>query len=240
MIEKIKKAGAFEVLQEGASWRDCDTFMREVVMKRCEERGESAVYVSPFDHRDIWEGHATMFEEVARELGKEVPDWIVCSAGGGGLFCGVVEGVKKQGWEGKTKVLVVETEGADALDLSLKKGEQVTLPGITSIATSLGAVRVGDKTWELASQGLKDGSVRNVVLSDAEAAMGCWRLLEDENLLVEAACGVNTALCYDGRLEKALGRKPRPDESVVIVVCGGSNISLEMIEEWKKEYKHLL
>lgn len=167
---------------------------------------------------------------------------IVCSAGGGGLFCGLVEGVRKQGreWEEKTKVLVVETKGADALDLSLKAGEQITLPGITSIATSLGAIRVGDRTWELASKGIKSGTVRNVVLSDAEAAMGCWKLLEDENMLVEAACGVNTALCYGDRLEKALGRKPKPEEKIVIVVCGGSNISLDIIEEWRKEYAHLL
>ncbi|KAI5358367.1 putative serine/threonine dehydratase, pyridoxal-phosphate-binding protein [Septoria linicola] len=242
MIEKIKQAGASEVIQEGASWKEADTYMREVVMRRAaEERGEDAVGVHPFDHPDIWEGHSSMIDEVRKQMpGGEVPDWVICSAGGGGLFCGVVQGVQKQGdaWS-DTRVVVVETEGADALAKSVDAGELITLPAITSIVTSLGARRVGDRTWELASQGVKSGKIRNVVLSDAEAAMGCWKLFDDENILVEAACGVNTALCYGDRLQKALSRIPRPDEKVVIVVCGGSNISTDIIEQWRKEYAHV-
>jgi L-serine/L-threonine ammonia-lyase len=31
------------------------------------------------------------------------------------------------------------------------------------------------------------------------------------------------ALCYGGRLDKALGRRVKPDEKVVIIVCGKQN-----------------
>lgn len=75
MIEKIKQAGASEVVQEGKSWKECDTYMQEVVMKEAEKRGEVAVYVSPFDHPDIWEGHSSIVDEVRRQMPcQEVPD----------------------------------------------------------------------------------------------------------------------------------------------------------------------
>lgn len=55
-------------------------------------------------------------------------------------------------------------------------------------------------------------------------------------MLVEPACGVNIALCYDGRLEKALGRKITKEMKVVIVLCGGSNVTLDMLDGWRREY----
>ena len=56
---------------------------------------------------------------------------------------------------------------------------------------------------------------------------------------MELACGVNVALCYGGRLEKALGRKVKKDEKVVIVVCGGQNVTTSMVEGWRQEFGDL-
>ncbi|KAK6390829.1 catabolic L-serine/threonine dehydratase, partial [Oleoguttula sp. CCFEE 5521] len=136
-------------------------------------------------------------------------------------------------------ILAMETKGADALNVSLRAGELTTLPGITSQATSLGAVRVAERAYEIAKEGEASGRVVSAVLSDAEAAMGCWRFADDERMLVELACGVNLALCYGGRLEKALGRPVHKDETVVIVVCGGSNVNTEMLANWRLEHGHL-
>jgi L-serine/L-threonine ammonia-lyase len=66
--------------------------------------------------------------------------------------------------------------------------------------------------------------------------MGCWKLADDERLLVEPACGVNAALCYIGKLPEALGRPVTPDMKVVVVVCGGSNVTLEQLAQWRAEY----
>lgn len=235
-IAKIRAAGAHEVLQHGASWKEADTWLREHVMPAGQDRGEECMYIPPFDHPDIWEGHATLIEEMEKQFGAEgAPDVIVCSVGGGGLFNGVMQGVQKAGWT-NTAVLAVETEGADSLGESIKTGEHITLPGITSQATTLGAVRVSDRTWQLASTSKQ---ARSVVLTDAEAAMGSWRFADDERILVELSCGVNLALCYGGRLEKALGRPVKTEDKVVIVVCGGSNVSVDMINTWKQEFGHL-
>ncbi|KAJ9630510.1 catabolic L-serine/threonine dehydratase [Taxawa tesnikishii (nom. ined.)] len=219
MLAKIRAAGANEVLQHGASWKDADTWMRETVVAEAKERGEEPLYVPPFDHELIWEGNAVLVEEVKRQMegmcGEDArPDIIVCSVGGGGLFNGIVQGAE-------TSVLA---------------GENVTLPEITSQATSLGATKVSERTYELATTRKQ---VKSIVLSDPEAAMGSWRLADDERLLVELACGVNVALCYGGRLEKALERSVRKDEKVVIVVCGGSNITIDNVTEWKYMYRTL-
>lgn len=115
----------------------------------------------------------------------------------------------------------------------------VTLDKITSLAGSLGASRVAEKAFEYAQR----PNVRSIVLSDAEACMACWRFADDSLMLVEPACGVNVALCYENRLSKALGKEVTPDMKIVIVLCGGSNVTLDMLEGWRKEYgaieKHL-
>lgn len=162
------------------------------------------------------------------------PDAIICSVGGGGLFNGIMQGLDATGHDVyDTTVLAIETEGADSLNQSVKAGELVTLPGITSQATSLGATRVTQQTFEYA----KRPNVKSIVLPDAEAAMGCWRLADDERIMVELACGVNVALCYDGRLEKALGRKVKKDNVIVIILCGGSNVTVDMLAKWREEFK---
>lgn len=58
------------------------------------------------------------------------PGLIVLSVGGGGLFCGVIEGLDEVGW-GNVPVLCMETKGADCFNVALKAKNLVTLPDIT-------------------------------------------------------------------------------------------------------------
>lgn len=238
MIEKIKLAGASHVVQHGPTWRDADEFMREDVMEGGRRKGEEVVYVPPFDHPAVWQGNESLVYEVQEDflrMGKDMPGVLACSVGGGGLFSGLAQGVEGDLWK-ESMLLALETKGADSLSQSVTKGEPITLPGITSIATSLGAVRVCDRAFELASKGKKEGKIKTAVLSDAEACMGCCRFADVERILVEPACGVVVALCFDGRLERILGRSVRWDEDVVLVICGGQNVDTGMIEQWRTKY----
>lgn len=220
MIEKLYAAGAKAVMQHGANIAEATAYVNDVLMPLSREQGEEPFYVDPFNHPDIWEGHESIVDEMREqfeEMGEDAaPDWIICSCGGGGLFNGVMAGIERQGreWQ-KTGVIAVETEGADSLNKALEWNEHKAISHITSIATSLGCVKISERTWDIVRPALKSGKARNIVLSDAEAAMGSWKLAEEERIIVEAACGVNIALCYGERLEKALGRPPRPDESFV-------------------------
>lgn len=235
MMTKIRAAGASEVLQHGAVWKEADAWLRDSAIPDAEKRGEVPIYTPPFDHPEVWNGNATLVKELEEQLEEGAPGVIICSVGGGGLFNGVVQGVELAGWR-DTTILAMETQGADSLHKAIQQGEHITLPGISSQATSLGATRVSERSYELATT---NNNVKCATLTDAEAAMGCWRFADDERIMVELACGVNVALCYGGRLEQALGRAVKPDEKVVIVLCGGSNVTVDMIAGWKQEFKHL-
>ena len=234
-IAKIRAAGATEVIQHGSSWKFADEYLRSEIIPKAERRGECGVYIPPFDHPDVWKGASTMVEEIQKQLpAGERPDAIVCSVGGGGLFAGIVQGLDTVGWSNggnAVKVLAVETDGAHSLRYSLEQGKLSEMDKITSIAKSLGAVQVCEDAFEKAQR----PNVRSVVLSDAEACMGCWRLADDERILVEPACGVSVALAYDGRL-KHLIKGLTGESKVVIVVCGGSGVTIEKIVEWRKTF----
>lgn len=240
MLKKLRDAGAKDVVQVGANWKEADKYLREELLSK----DKGGAYVPPFDHPDIWHGHESLVYELKQQLAdlhntssllngstNKAPDAIVCSVGGGGLFNGIMQGMDNLGW-GSTQVVAVETAGADSLNAALQAKEHISLPAITSIATSLGCSRVSEQTYKLAQR----RNVRNCVLSDAEAVEGCWKLADDERLLVEPACGVSAALCYDGKLATALGRPITPDMKVVIVICGGSNVTLEQLALWRAEF----
>lgn len=252
MISKLHELGA-EVVQTGASWAEADAYLRETFLSPSSPSQEKVkkVYVPPFDHPDIWTGVASLVDEIAAEMclemggryaGKRV-DAIVCNVGGGGLLNGIMAGLEKRGKilarGGETvKVLAVETVGADSLNASVKAGELVTLPNITSIATSLGARRVSEKTWEWKQRAGEN--LISATVTDAEAAMGCVRFLDDARILAEASCGATVATAYNGDLRRCLGKGLTDEEwatrNVVLIVCGGSNISWEILEKYKKTY----
>ena len=230
MIGKIREAGAAEVVQEGTSWYEADAYLKDVVIPAAKARGEIPVYVPPFDDPKIWEGNATLLGEVLEQLG-ETPDALICSVGGGGLFSGIMLGRERKGDLAKgMKVLAAETEGADSLNLSLREGKLSTLPAITSIATTLGARTVARQAYEYA----QIEGVRSVVLKDEEAMEGCVRFADDERIMVEASCGVSLALCYGGRLRKVLPELTE-ESKVVVVVCGGKNVTAGMLWEWEQK-----
>ncbi|KAF1836628.1 tryptophan synthase beta subunit-like PLP-dependent enzyme [Decorospora gaudefroyi] len=233
MVAKLRAAGAYEVIQYGAAWKDADTYLREHVMPYAQT---STIYCPPFDHPDIWQGNSTLMHEIAAQLpGASAPDVLICSVGGGGLINGICQAMDSLSIGDQTTILAMETAGAESLHAALKAKELITLPKITSQATSLGCARVTSDTLRYAQR----ENVRSVVLPDAEAAMGCWRLADDERIMVELACGINVALCYDGRLEKALGRPVKPEDKVVVVLCGGSNVTSQMLCAWRNEYAYI-
>lgn len=232
MVARLRAAGAYDVVVHGPTWMVADRYLQDVVMKKAEEMGEKAIYVPPFDHQHVWDGAATMIPEIEKQMPDgDVPDAIVCSVGGGGLFAGLMQGVEQMGWKKSTRVLAVETLGADSLAQSIEKGELVTLPGITSVAKSLGATRVAEKALEYGQK----PNVSSLVIEDAEACASAWRFADDERILVEPACGAAVALAYDGRLKRCL-KDFSPESKVVIVVCGGSRIDLKTMEDYRKQF----
>ena len=201
-----------EVIVHGASWQEANELALALV-------GPTDAFLHPFDDPLLWQGHATVIDEVAR-AGLS-PDAVVLSVGGGGLLSGVAEGLHRNGWRG-IPIIAVETEGAASFHAAAKAGHGVQLDGITSIATSLGAKRV----CEQAVKWSKEHPILSVLVSDKSAVAACERFLTDHRVLVEPACGASLALAYEN--SPALEQF----KTVLVIVCGGATATAAQLRQW--------
>ena len=204
-----------QVKIHGRIWQEAHTY----AVQLSEE--SNAVYLHPFDDPLIWTGHATLIDEV-RQSGM-VPDVVVLSVGGGGLLCGVIEGLRRNDMA-HVPILAVETEGADSLAASLRAGQHVELEDIKSIATSLGAKKVAIAAYEWCYR----HEVASHVVSDLEAVTACLRFSQDHRLLVEPACGASLAALYEGA--DFLSGK----QNILAIVCGGIGVTISQLEQWER------
>jgi len=208
-----------EVIVHGTSWQEANAFAQSLV-------GASDAFLHPFDDPLLWQGHATLIDEVVRSGLK--PDAIVLSVGGGGLLSGVMEGLHRNGWN-DIPVFAVETIGAASFHAAVSAGHTVELERITSIATSLGAKRVCEKAFQWS----KNHPIHSVVVSDQSALSACERFLADHRILVEPACGASLAMAYRNASEF------ERFSNILVVVCGGATSTIDQIREWESN-KHAL
>lgn len=206
-----------EVIVHGDSWNEANA-------KALTLADPSSAFIHPFDDPLLWTGHATLVDELARQTDK--PDAIVLSVGGGGLLCGVGEGLKRNGWN-DVAIVAAETRGAHSYSEALAAGQPVLLPRIESIASSLGARAVCERSVELARQ-LK---IESVVVSDAQAVSGCLVLLDEHRLLTEPACGASLAALTEK--SRVLSRAKR----VIVVVCGGVGVNYRQLLDWDVAFR---
>lgn len=185
-------------------------------------------YVHPFEGEDIWEGHSTLVDELKRQLPAS-PAAIVCSVGGGGLLIGCARGLQRAGWQDKTVLVAVETEGSSKFAQSLALGELVTIQP-KSIATSLGAARASPTAFSL-----KDSHhLQTKVVSDADALRGAISY-QNEHRLIEPACGAALSMALNPvSLDSVCSRGS--DTVVVIVVCGGSVVNKELQDKQRAQF----
>ncbi len=201
-----------EIVVQGGSWQEANAHAQSLL-------GNGAVFIHPFDHPLLWDGHATMIDELTTQCVK--PDVVICSVGGGGLLAGVGEGLLRAGWK-DVGILAVETEGAASYAAALRQGGPVEIPAIETIATSLGAKKVCDRSFELT----KELNIQSLVLSDAEACRGSVDLLDAHRLMTEPACGASVAGLVSVKTHFPQARR------VVVIVCGGVGASAAQLRDW--------
>jgi L-serine/L-threonine ammonia-lyase len=212
MRESIGQQDA-TVIEHGVTWDDAHAHASEFA------RQEEAAYIHPFDDPRIWRGHASMIEELVASGPR--PGAVVLSVGGGGLLCGVLEGLHRVGWH-DVSVIAVETEGAASFAASVAAKQLVTLDRIASIATSLGARTVASETLAWTQR----HSITPWTVSDRAAVDACVRFADDHRVLVEPACGAALSTIYD-RADPLVGHEP-----VLVIVCGGAGVNLALLREW--------
>ncbi|KAI1632815.1 tryptophan synthase beta subunit-like PLP-dependent enzyme [Biscogniauxia mediterranea] len=265
VVARLRRRGAAAVHQVGADWAAADAHLRSALLAR-DPRGVYVPPFDHADIWDgvstLVDELVLCGVSSSSSSSSQSIDAIVCSVGGGGLLNGIMEGVARNFPTGSSSsqvvptVLALETRGAHSLAAAVAARELVTLPAIDSVATSLGARRVSARSLEWAL-GSPPGRLAHAVVDDAAAARAAARFADDERMLVEAACGATLAAAYEdgGRLLRealgfgdaaaaaaaAAGPERREEEewrakNVVLVVCGGNNVSLEVLAGYVEKY----
>ena len=89
------------------------------------------LHAHTFTHTHTREGHSTVITEIAASMvPRQKPGAVVVSVGGGGLLCGVAQGLRGMGWE-DVPIVAMETVGADCFNAAVKAGTIVSLEDIT-------------------------------------------------------------------------------------------------------------
>jgi L-serine/L-threonine ammonia-lyase len=215
-LQDLIRREAAEVVVHGDVWDDAHAHALALA------QNTDAAYIHPFDDPRVWQGHASIIHEIAQTGVK--PGVIVVSVGGGGLLCGLLEGLHQVGWK-EVPIVTVETEGAASFAKSVQAGELITLDTITSVATTLGARRVTPQAlaWT------RRHTITPWIVTDGAAIRACLRFADEHRVLVEPACGAALSAVYD-RAAPLEGHQP-----VVVIVCGGAGVSLKLLEDWKNQ-----
>ncbi|XP_029983572.1 serine dehydratase-like [Sphaeramia orbicularis] len=226
VVKRLKDQGA-TVKCIGKVWDDANA----EALRLAETEG--LTYVPPFDHPLLWQGHASLIAEVAASLGSGVkPGAVLVAVGGGGLLCGVIQGLKDVGWT-DVPVVAMETVGADCFNAAVKAGKLVTLDDITSEAKCLGAKTVCKKAFEYSQ--CSEVTIISELVTDQQALSAIEAFLDEERVLVEMACGAALAAVYSGLIQRLQGegRLPTLLGPLLVIVCGGSSIDMEQLSNLK-------
>jgi threonine dehydratase len=200
-----------EIVIHGEAWDDANILATRVALE------SERAYIHPFDDPAVMAGQATMVTELLQQ--SAAPDLIVASIGGGGLISGIISAAKH--WSPATRVVGVETQGADSMFQSRKAGRIVELPAITSIAETLGARKTQPAQFEIVMRHVFE----LVTVTDGSAVQALLEILASEKLLTEPAASCSVAALLDGAIEV------KPGENVVVVLCG-ANVSMESLRNW--------
>lgn len=218
--------------QDGAIVKIVGNHFQEAAQAAMQEVDEPRVtFIHAYDHPDIWQGHTSLVRELVYSSPK--PSCIITAVGGGGLLTGILMGLKEYGWT-DVPIVAMETEGAHCFNLSMHAQKKIVMDRITSIAVTLGASSVCDELLRLKD----DFKIYSRVITDKQAVQSCIKFADEERLVVEPACGAALSAIYTGVVADlaAQGFIDLAAGPAVLVVCGGSGVSLEQLQVWDREF----
>lgn len=183
-----------------------------------EAAGRGLTMVPPFDHEWIIAGQATLGLEILEQCPGASA--VVVPVGGGGLAAGVALAVKLR--NPGIRVIGVEPAGAACMKASLDAGYPVTLPGTSSVADGLMAVRPGELTFEYVRR-----FVDTVVTVDEQSILEAVRWTFTRAKIVAEPSGATSlaAVLSEGTILPPSGSGP------VVAIISGGNVAPEILGE---------
>jgi threonine dehydratase len=181
-------------------------FYADALAEAEKRRGETgALWMHAFDQHEMIAGNGT----VGRELEAQCRnlDTVLVAVGGGGLIAGIAA------WfQGRVRVVGVETTGTASMGAALASGEPVDIDVGGIAADALGARRVGHLCFAVARR-LVD---RVIVVEDQDVRRAQRQLWQRLRLLVEPAGAAAPAALVSGAYQ------PEPGERVGVLLCGAN------------------
>ncbi len=164
-----------------------------------------AMQIHAYDAPKTVIGQGTLFHEW-QEQGLQA-DTVLIAVGGGGLIAGAM------GWfAGARKIVAVEPVTCATLNAALTAGEPVDVPISGVAANALGAKKIGQICFDLATE----QEILSITVNDGDITNAQDRLWNDLRQYVEPAGATALAALTSGAY------RPEPDERVAVLVCGAN------------------
>ena len=75
-------------------------------------------------------------------------------------------------------------------------------------------------------------STKSIIVSDKDALEACFDFSNEYRHLVEPACGAALSLVYNPLYKSKYCNQYK---NVVVIVCGGSAVSIDLLQKWKEQ-----
>jgi threonine dehydratase len=164
-----------------------------------------ALFCHAYDQPEICAGQGTVGLELLEQV--DGLDTILVAVGGGGLLAGIAAAV-----EGRARVVGVEPRTIPTLHAALEAGEPVQVGVSGPAADSLGASRLGDIAFAVATR----TGAGSVLVEDAAIAEARTTLWDRYRLAVEPGGAAAYAALLSGVYV------PAPGERVAVLLCGAN------------------
>lgn len=215
--QKIRQTKMFgdsniEIKLVGDTFDDCAVAAKHYTAEH------NMTFIPPFDDYRIIEGQGTVGIEILDELPQV--DYVFIPVGGGGLSAGV--GVYFKAHSPHTNIIGLEPEGAPAMHAALKAGHPVTLDHIDRFVDGAAVKRVGDITYELCKDVLKEIHL----VPEGKVCSTILKLYNEDAIVVEPAGALSIA-ALDDYAAAIKGKN-------VVCIVSGSNNDIDRMPEIKE------
>uniref|UniRef100_A0A7S3QRM5 Threonine dehydratase n=1 Tax=Dunaliella tertiolecta TaxID=3047 RepID=A0A7S3QRM5_DUNTE len=210
-VESVRKlGGTVELVGESYQETQAHAVSRSIA--------EGLAFVPPYDDPFTIAGQGTIGDEILRQVGDmDALDAIFVPVGGGGLIAGVAAYVKAL--KPHVKVIGVEPSGANAMALSLARGERVALSRVDAFADGVAVKQVGMETFRMCRE-LLDG----IILVDNSAISAAIKdVFNETRSILEPAGAVGMAGA------KAWLQRHNHKGKTVVAITSGANINFERL-----------
>src|SRR3989344_3726524 len=208
-VDAVRNLGG-KVVLHGDNYDAAYAHAREIATQR------KLTFVHPYDDPEVIAGQGTIGMEILKQHSGPIHAVFV-PVGGGGLIAGIAVYIKQLRPE--IKIIGVEPEDADAMDLSLKAGKRVMLDHVGIFADGVAVRSVGKETFRLARQFVDE----MVVVSNDEICAAIKDIFEDRRSILEPA----GALAFAGL--KRYAEQKRLKNKNLIAIASGANVNFDRL-----------